>query len=285
MLICRHFLRGRERAVFAGRTHDRLHMRDLHTDLRGIGAYDTLRGAAWEIRGEVLEPEGSMPRLASLAVLLLAVFLTACGGGGGAAGADPASAIPRDALFYVEGTVRPEGELRSDALEAAGKILRTENPEAKLREHVAEIDDFDYERDLEPWLGERAGAWVSARTGEDGEPAGVVVAAATDIEEAEQAITAASKRTKRTVQDRSHAGVDYKVGDTGIGYAFVEDFALFGNEPELRRTIDALQGDGLADHEPYQNAIEDLEGDRLAHFYVDTRRAMELAAESDPQQA
>jgi hypothetical protein len=224
-----------------------------------------------------------MLRLAPL-LAALALLVAACGGGGGAAGADPASAVPRDALFYMEATVNPEGELRSDALDAARKILRTEDPEAKLVELLDGAEDFDYERDVKPWLGERAGLWASARLDENDEPGVAMAVAVTDREAAEEAITASRERDGRPAKSRSHAGVDYKV-DEENAYAFVDDFVLFGDEPELKRTIDALEGDGLADHEPYRTAIEDLEGERLAHFYLDTRRVMELAAESDPQQA
>ena len=226
-----------------------------------------------------------MPRIAWLVAAALALFLTACGGGGaGAGGADPASAVPRDALFYMEATVRPDGDLRSDALDAAGKILRTEDPEAKLLELLDTAEEFDYERDVKPWLGERAGFWASARLDENDEPGVAGAIAVTDREAAEEAITASRERDGLQARSRSHAGVDYKVDRDGA-YAFVDDFVLFGDEPELKRTIDALEGDGLADHEQYQTATEDLEGERLAHFYVDTRRLMELAAASDPQQA
>jgi hypothetical protein len=224
-----------------------------------------------------------MPRLAWLVAAALALLLTACGGGGGAAGADPASAVPRDALFYMEATVRPDGDLRSDALDAAGKILRTEDPEAKLRELLDAAEDFDYERDVKPWLGERAGFWASARLDENDEPGVAGAIAVTDREAAEEAIRASRERDGLQARSRSHAGVDYEV-DEELAYAFVDDFVLFGDEPELKRTIDALEGDGLADHEQYRTATEDLEGERLAHFYVDTRRLMELAAKSDPQQ-
>lgn len=225
-----------------------------------------------------------MPRLALFLAAALALVLTACGGGGGAAGADPASAVPRDALFYVEATVRPDGELRSDALDAAGKILRTENPEAKLLELLDAAEDFDYDRDVKPWLGERAGLWASARLDENDEPGVAGAIAVTDREAAEEAITASRQRDGLQLRSRSHAGVDYKV-DEEDAYAFVDDFVLFGDEPELKRMIDVLEGDGLADHEPYRTATDDLEGERLAHFYVDTRRLLKLAAESDPQQA
>ncbi len=284
MLISRTFSRAPERAGSSSGSQAALHARDLHRELRGIRVCDTLRGAAWETRGVVTETEGSMLRLAPL-LAALALLVSACGGGGGAAGADPASAVPRDALFYMEATVRPEGELRSDALDAAGKILRTSDPEAKLRELLAEVDDFDYERDVKPWLGDRAGMWVSARLDENQEPAAALVVATTDPEAAEDSLAAAYKRSGTREETRSHAGVDYTVDADGDARAVVEDFVLFGDEPEFRRTIDALEGDGLVDHEPYRTAIEDLEDERLAHFYVDTRRLLELATESDPQQA
>ena len=70
-----------------------------------------------------------MLRAASLAALaLLAALVAACGGGAAAGEADPASAVPADALVYIEAVVRPEGDLRDDALAAAGKVLRTDDP-------------------------------------------------------------------------------------------------------------------------------------------------------------
>jgi hypothetical protein len=75
-------------------------------------------------------------RLIALPCLLLALGLAACGGGGGAAGADPASAVPSGTSIYFEGVVRPEGDQRDDVLDAARKVLRTDDPERKLRELV-----------------------------------------------------------------------------------------------------------------------------------------------------
>ncbi len=224
-----------------------------------------------------------MHRFALLAALCLAVLVGACGGGG-AADADPAAGVPRDALFYMEMNVRPEGDLRSGALEAGGKVLRTDEPEARMRELLGRLgEDFDYDRDLEPWLGERLAFWVSGRQVEEGDAPVAVVIAATDIEEAKTSIDESRKRSGDKFSQRSHAGVDYELDDSGFGVAYLEDFVLLGSEPELKRTIDAVQGDGLADDEKYERAIDGLEEERLAHFYVDTRRLLELARASDPE--
>ena len=100
------------------------------------------------------------------AAALVAVLLVAgCGGAGAGGEGDPASVVPADAQFYAEAVVRPEGELRDDALDAAGKVLVTDDPEAQIRRIVeslmaAQGEDIDYERDIAPWLGERTAVWT-----------------------------------------------------------------------------------------------------------------------------
>ena len=229
-----------------------------------------------------------MFRLASLVALLsMSLVLAACGSSGGAADADPATAVPRDALLYLEATVRPEGQQREDALAAAGKVLQTPDPEAKLREWLdSSSEDFDYERDLAPWLGERGALWMSSRTVEgDDRPGLAAVIAATDLEEAEGAIEEAQAREKTKTTERSHAGVDYKVDADGFAYAFEGDFVLAGDEPELKQTIDALEGESLADEDRYKQPVDALDGDRLAHVWMDTRRLFELGMKADPEAA
>lgn len=226
-----------------------------------------------------------MLRFATLAALVLvSVLLAACGSGGGAADADPATAVPRDALFYLEATVRPEGDVREDALAAAGKVLRTPDPEAKLRE-LLDDEDFDYDRDLKPWLGERGGLWFSDRLDANGDPGVAGVVAATDLEEAEGTIEEARKREGEAVTERTHRGLSYKVDKDGLAYAFEGDFVLFGDEPELKRTIDALKGESLAEDDRYKNAIDGLDDQRLAHFYADTRKFFEFVASADREAA
>ena len=76
----------------------------------------------------------------SLLFTVLAVLLGACGGGAGGSGADadPASLAPASAGFYAEALAKPEGSTREGALAAVGKVGRTPDPEAKLRELLDE---------------------------------------------------------------------------------------------------------------------------------------------------
>ena len=79
---------------------------------------------------------------------------------------DPASLVPAGASFYLQAAVQPEGDQREDALAAAGKIMRTDDPAAKLRELIdkalAEEDaGLTWEKDFASWLGEDAGVWAT----------------------------------------------------------------------------------------------------------------------------
>lgn len=229
-----------------------------------------------------------MLRALSLAALaLLAALLTACGGGAADGEADPSTAVPADAVFYMEVAVRPDGALRDDTLAAAGKVLRTDDPERRIRELVdqafAESDEeVDYARDVEPWLGERAGLWVSTRVDETQQPGVVAVVGTTDTELALESIDKSRKTGDPKLTQRSHAGVDYQVDAEGFAYGAVGDFIAFGHEQELKRTVDALEGASLAEDGRYRKAVGDFGEDRLGHFFLDTEAAFRVAAEQEP---
>lgn len=229
-----------------------------------------------------------MLRAASLAALaLLAALVVACGGGAAPGEGDPASAVPADAMFYAEVSIRPEGDLREDALAAAGKVLRTDDPEGKLRELIdkAAADEgsagLDYEKDIKPWLGERLGLWFSNRLDEEGDPGGAVIVAITDSDAATEAVRKGSKNSGDKLTRRSYNGVDYDVDQDGVATGVVGDgFLALGPEPEFKKVVDAQKGQSLAESDRYRNALDDLSHDRLAHFYVDFKRLIGLAAQS-----
>jgi hypothetical protein len=230
-----------------------------------------------------------MLRAAAIAAIsLLTVVAVACGGAGAAADADPATAVPRDAMAYVEITVRPEGDLREDALAAAGKVLRTPEPERKIRELLDRAlaeSNANYDRDIKPWLGERAGIWISGRLDEARDPGVGFAVAATDTEEAERALDESIRREGGRVTERSHRDVSYNVNEDGLAFGVAKGFALFGDEAELKRMIDVLEGESLAEDERYRNALGGLEEARLAHVFLDLRRFFDFAGRQDPESA
>jgi hypothetical protein len=233
-----------------------------------------------------------MLRAASLAALsLLAALLVACGGGGASGEADPASAVPAGAMFYSEVAINPEGDLRDDALAAAGKVLRTDDPEGRIRElldkALADEGDskLDYDKDIKPWLGDRAGLWLDTRLDSEGDPGGAVVVAVTDQDAAVDAVRKGSANSGDKLTKRSYDGADYDVDQDGDAFGPVgDDFLAFGPEATFKRTIDAQKGQSLAESDRYKSALDKLEDQRLAHFYVDFRKIFDLAAQQDGEQ-
>jgi hypothetical protein len=227
--------------------------------------------------------------LASLAVVF-AAFAAGCGGESASGGDDPASAVPRDAAMYFEATLRPEGALREDALAAAGKVLQTDDPEGRIRELVNEAfassDDprLDYARDVEPWLGEKVGFWLSTSRSSE-EATGVALLAATDEDKAQEAIDRVVAASDKRFTEREHEGVALQVNEEGVGVAVGEGFAMLGTEAEIKRSIDAAKGDSLADEGRYSDAIGELEEERLAHFFVDAKALVDQAVKADPEAA
>jgi Protein of unknown function (DUF3352) len=212
--------------------------------------------------------------------LVAILFVAGCGGGGADGEGDPASLVPADALVYLEAVARPEGSQREDALAAAGKLLRTDDPTARIEELLSgEVAEFDYERDLEPWLGERIGFWANTREGDEG----VAILSATDTDKARESLDRELRSEGQTLTDRSHRGVEYNVNSDGVAAAVIDDFAAIGREADLKRTIDAAEGDSLAETDRYSDAIDALEEEPLAHVWADTRGLFELAARQDPE--
>jgi Protein of unknown function (DUF3352) len=232
-----------------------------------------------------------MPRARVLTLpflLLIAVLLAACGGAGGAADADPTKAVPAGTAIYLEGVVRPEGDQRDDVLDAAGKILRTDDPEAKIHELIdkglkdSDDPDTSYDKDIAPWLGQKAGVWVAGVDRQ--KPGYVVLIAAKDTDKAQETIDKGAK-SEKNVKQRSYSGVDYQVDGDGVAAGIVGDFVAVGTEPEFKRTIKANDGDSLTDSKRYKATVDDLDDDRVGSFYVDLKPFVEQALKSDPKAA
>lgn len=231
-----------------------------------------------------------MLRAAALSILLaaLAAVAVACGESSPGSGGDPAALVPARASLYVEAAVQPEGDRREDALAAAGKIMGTDDPAAKLRglidEGLAqEGDGFTWEKDFASWLGEDAGVWASD-LGAD-EPDYAVVIAAKDADAAKSALARFEKAGDSEWTSHSYEGADYAIDEDQTAAGVVDDYVVIGSEDGFKRSVDARDGDKLEDSDRYQDAIDDLDDDRLGHFYLDVAPLVDAALEADPAAA
>ena len=222
----------------------------------------------------------------TLLCALAAAFAAGCGSSSGGGGNDdPAALVPAGAPLYAEATVRPQGKLRSDAEAALRKILRTNDPGAKITSALEDASkqggDVSFKDDIEPWLGDRVGAAVTAfHGGSDADY--VLVIASKDDGKANDALG----KEKGTVK-RSYKGVDYRYNAKDKTAAAVFDHrAVIGTESGLKSSIDASKGDSLAEASGLRAVRSKVAPDRLGLFYLDVQglfRTISQSTSSDPQ--
>jgi len=225
----------------------------------------------------------------TLTCAVLALTAAACGESGSGGDADPAKLVPAGAAFYLEAAVQPQGDRRDDALAAAGKILRTDDPAAKLRELVDKGfadsgEDLTWERDFAPWLGEDAGVWATNLQAD--KPSYAVIIATKDAEAAKTALAKFEKTDDTTSTKRSYKGLDYQLDEEGVADGVMDDFVVVGTEDAFKRTADMRDGgESLADADRYKNAVGELDEDRLGHYFFDVKPIVDAALEQDPAAA
>jgi hypothetical protein len=227
-------------------------------------------------------------RFALSLAIPLAALLAGCGSSASKGDADPAAVAPRGVPFYLEVTLRPEGATRDGALAAAAKVLRTDDPVGRIRaliqEAIASGDaKADFAKDIEPWLGSRAGLWFTmpARSGVD--PGVGVAVAVTDADQARAKVDELAERNGEKLAPRTSGGHDYEVSPDGTAVAVAGDWAILGSEGEVKRGLATLDGDGLASEDRYRTAIEPLPSDRLAHYFLDLKSLIDAALRADPE--
>ncbi len=232
----------------------------------------------------------SRPLLAALAVAALIAVLAGCGGGGGSSGSEVAELAPPGTPIFIEGTVRPSGELKSNVEAVAERFSGIGNlgdfVVSELESSAQEDGEpFDYAEEVEPWLGERAAVFFERI--EDDEPTELgIVVESTDAEATQEFVDTQVEQSDEPYRDGSYGGVDYRIGGPdGNAIAVVDDFLLIAeDEPVFKDAVDASQGDSLAAEDTFSEAISAASAGSLADVYVDVGRLIEQSGgEIDPQ--
>lgn len=213
-------------------------------------------------------------RLSLVLASLGTAFAVGCGGGDGASGTDPASVAPADSVVFVEGTLQPEGQLKSNTDAVVRSITGIDRLGGYIVEQLessAEEDGepFDFDREVKPWLGETGGVFFERL--EDGDLTnGAAIITSTDADATQEFIDKRTSSGDETFDDASYEGVDYKVNrsdDTAL--ALIDGFLVVGEETGLKKAIDASGGEALAGQDRYDSATRANPDNSLADAYVD----------------
>jgi hypothetical protein len=226
-----------------------------------------------------------------LCALGAALALSACGGGSGSdGGTDPAAVAPTGSPVYVEAALRPKGDVKSNLEALAREVAGVDDLGGTIVEKLEESargdgEPFDYEKEVEPWLGERAGVFFERYDGDDFQGYGVAVQT-TDAAAAEDFVDKRASESDEPAEDGSYEGVDYKVDpEDGTTIGVVGELLVVAQDLQtFKDAVDASDGEALAEVDAFQSATSELPAERLADFYVDVGALVKQSGSSvDPQ--
>lgn len=209
-------------------------------------------------------------------MLLAAVgaLLAAGCGGGSSSGTDPASVAPASTPMYIDFTIRPEGATKTNIEELAQKLAGIDDLGglivSELEESATEEgEEIDFEKEIKPWLGERAGFIYPKFQGGDFHDFAAAIQV-TDAGEAEAFVVKQSERGKEEFEDGSFEGVDFKVGEDGTTVGVIGELLVIASEEEVfKEVVTASEGESLADQSAYTDAIANVPSESAADVYVD----------------
>jgi hypothetical protein len=219
---------------------------------------------------------------APIACGAVVLVLAGCGGGDDEESVDvgPAAVVPPHAPFYLDASVRPEGGARDGAEAAAGKILGSDDPGGTLISLIddaaaAEGEEFNWEEDVAPWLGEKVGFFPTSLAGES------EVALIAETTDSEAALEFARTSLGVSGPERDHNGTSFQIDSDGDALGTVDDFLVSAPPKGFKRVVDAAQEDSLGDSDQFQDSIEGLSEDRLATLYAVPRDFLEAIPEEE----
>jgi hypothetical protein len=230
-------------------------------------------------------------RLVLILAALAALVVAGCGGSSdSSSGTSPAALAPPQAPVYVEVAVRPEGQLKSNVESLARSIGGIGDLGGLI---VSELErsasdsgeEFDYAKEVEPWLGEKAGAFLDKYDGNDFTGYGVAVQT-TDAEATQTFVDKQAKSNQGPAEDGSYEGVDYKIErDDGMTVGVLDDFLVFAeDEQTFKAMVDASNGDSLADEDTFSSAFDAASSGSFADVFVDVGKLIEQSGgKIDPQ--
>jgi hypothetical protein len=221
-----------------------------------------------------------------LLVTLAALAVAGCGGGGndGSGGTDPATVAPAKASVYLDFTIRPEGETKKNIEALAKSVAGVDNVGGLIAEELeksAEEDgeEFSFEKEVEPWLGEEGGLFLQGYSDENFEEIGAAVQT-TNEDDAREFIDKQLAAKGEGSKSGSYNGVDYKVeeDETGTTFGVFDGLVVFAqSEAIFKAMVDASEGENLAGQDTFSSAIENASDNSAADVFVDIGGLIEEA--------
>jgi Protein of unknown function (DUF3352) len=241
-----------------------------------------------------------VPRSVKLRLLLLtllaavaALVVAGCGGGDDSSGgsSEAATLAPATAPVFIDFTIRPEGATKTN-IEALAKKLAGVDDLGELivteLENSASEDgeELDFEKEVEPWLGERAGLFLQEYEEDDFEGYGAAIQTE-DEDAAREFVDKQIESGDESFEDGSYEDVDFKVQEDETTIGVFDGFVVFAEDEAIFKSmVDASAGENLAGEEAFTSAMGGVPDDSAADVFVDIGGLIEGAGkeiDSDTQ--
>jgi hypothetical protein len=234
--------------------------------------------------------------MAVVAAVVVGIVIAVVASSGGShpmgTSADPARAVPASAPLYAAADVRPSPEKRKAALAAGRALTHQADPYLRLLAALQTPGSpaLDYTRDVAPWLGKKAGIFLSSlqssgalltlvqqgllgqSSGASAFPfgstgaQGAIVLDTRDMHKASAFLQAAAARAG--AHAASYRGIAYELSSGDVAFGLVHRFAVIGSGSGLRSVIDTtLGGPALAKSPRYAALLAFAPSKGIAHVY------------------
>jgi hypothetical protein len=226
-----------------------------------------------------------------VAIVIVALAVAGCGGGGdsSSSSSDPATLAPPRSPLFIEAAVQPQGELKSNVESLAKSIDGIDDLGGLI---VSELEssagssgeEFDFEKEVQPWLGEKGGLFFQRFDGNDFSGYGVAIQTS-DTAASQAFIDKQSEASDEPVKDGSYESVDFKVQSDGTTVGVVGDFvAIAEDEKTFKSMVDASDGESLADEDSFASTVDAAPSGSFADVFVDVGRLIQQSGGSiDPE--
>src|SRR4051794_39283771 len=205
---------------------------------------------------------------------MAALLVAGCGGDSGSSESDPAEAAPPGASVFVAAQIQPDSEIAENVDSLAEKIAGIDSVGAliagELENSASEAgSEIDFDKEVQPWLGDEAGIFLQEYDGEDFQGAGGALQV-TDEGEAEEFVDKQTEESGESYDDGEYEGVDFKVDEDDATVGFTEGLLMYAeNERIFKQMVDALDGENLASAESFADTSDEAPDDSVGDVYVD----------------
>jgi len=209
-----------------------------------------------------------------LAALAAALLVAGCGGDSGSGETEPAEAAPPGASVFIEAQIQPDSEIAENVNSLAEKIAGIDSVGALIAEELERSAadggaNLDFEKEVQPWLGERAGIFLQEYDGDDFQGAGAALQVS-DQGEAEEFVNQKTDESGETYEEGEYEGVDFKTDDEGATVGFTEGLLMYAEDERIfEQMVDALDGENLAGTDSYAATSGEAADDSVGDIYVD----------------